>query len=174
MQKFIKIKPIIDYSVRGLCKLSYSGNTKGCPNFNHKEGCPPSALFFDKVFDMNKSIFVIYNKYDLKGFADKMRTKHPGISKKQAECCLYWQNTARKSLTKKVITFLSCHENYFVCMAPYRGIEKDLGKYKDNVIFSPPEAMGVSLTLTMKTIGIELEWPPENVTYQIAIAALKI
>jgi len=35
-----------------------------------------------------------------------------------------------------------------------------------------PEAMGVNVTETMKRVGIELEWPPVNVAYQIALAGI--
>lgn len=32
-----------------------------------------------------------------------------------------------------------------------------------------PEACGVDVTATMKLIGIDLEWPPVNVAYQVAL-----
>jgi hypothetical protein len=35
-----------------------------------------------------------------------------------------------------------------------------------------PEAMGVDITSTMSSIGIELEWPPKNITYQVSIAGV--
>ncbi len=48
----IEINPVIDYSVRRLCVKPYPNHKKGCPNFNKKEGCPPTADFFDKVYDL--------------------------------------------------------------------------------------------------------------------------
>jgi hypothetical protein len=40
------------------------------------------------------------------------------------------------------------------------------------VVFLVPEAHGLNVTATMKSIGIELEWPPKTVTYQIALASV--
>ncbi|KUO63623.1 MAG: hypothetical protein APF84_17375 [Gracilibacter sp. BRH_c7a] len=37
-----------------------------------------------------------------------------------------------------------------------------------------PEAMGVNITETMACAGVFLEWPPENVTYQIALAGIRL
>ena len=82
-----------------------------------------------------------------------MRGKHSNWSKRQLECCLYWQGTARKSLKKKIGEFLCSHSSLF--------------------IVSCPEASGVNLTATMKQIGIDLEWPPKEYTYQIVLAGNK-
>ncbi len=40
------------------------------------------------------------------------------------------------------------------------------------IITVVPEAMGVNVTETMKRVGIELEWPPVNVAYQIAMGGI--
>lgn len=34
-------------------------------------------------------------------------------------------------------------------------------------------AMGVNVTETIEKIGIKLEWPPVDTTYQIALAGIK-
>ncbi|HUS88307.1 MAG TPA: hypothetical protein VMW91_02880 [Desulfosporosinus sp.] len=36
-----------------------------------------------------------------------------------------------------------------------------------------PEAMGVNVTATMKNLGIELEWPPQNVVHKVAIIGIR-
>jgi predicted metal-binding protein len=175
---FIQVTPVIDYSVRGLCCKPYPLHKNGCPNFNHKEGCPPNAKLFDKVFDLNKPIYAIYNVFDFKSHVEKMRAANPGWSQAQLTCCLYWQNGARKQLSTEIFRFLHEHArfdvNLYVAVALYKGLEKDLKHWSDRIIPSPPEAMGVNLTATMKNAGIELEWPPVEKAYQIALAGILI
>lgn len=36
-----------------------------------------------------------------------------------------------------------------------------------------PEGSGVNITETMKNVGINLEWPPKNYTYQIVLAGIR-
>ena len=76
-------------------------------------------------------------------------------SKRQLECCLYWQGTARKRLKERI--------NEFIFLADER-----------YVVNTVPEAMGVNVTETMKRVGIELEWPPVNLVYQIAMAGMEV
>ena len=62
----IRVNPVIDYSVRKLCIKPYYNHPKGCPNFNKKEGCPPTAQYFDKTYDLNQPVYAVYNVFDLK------------------------------------------------------------------------------------------------------------
>lgn len=168
----IQVNPVIDQSVRRLCCKPYQGHRNGCPNFNHKEGCPPGAPIFDKVFDLSKPVYAIYNKFDLKSHVEKMRAAHICWTNAQLTCCLYWQNTARKQLTRELVRFILEHPDYYIAVAHYKGLEKDF-KCFDRIIPSPPEAMGVNVTETMKNVSIFLEWPPETVTYQVALAGIR-
>lgn len=147
-----KIEPVIDYSVRNLCKNSYHNHKYGCPNFGKRKNCPPEAKLFDKVYDLNKPIYAIANKFNFKKHIADMKKKHPKWTKYQLRCCLYWQGRARKQLKELVADFLREHKNY--------------------IVTSCPEAMGVNITETMKQVGIILEWPPENYTYQIVLAGI--
>jgi len=79
-----------------------------------------------------------------------MKENHPGWSDRQAYCCLYWQPRARKQLRAKIEGFLRIHP----------GLK----------IITCPEAQGVNVTATMKLIGIELEWPPREIAYQVVVA----
>ncbi len=146
-----KITPIINYDVIKLCRNPYYNHKNGCPNWNKKEGCPPTKIL-GMVINLNESVFVIFNKFNFKEHVEKMRTKHPSWSKKQLECCLYWQGKARKQLSEKIKIFLELHPNYKVIKCP--------------------EATGVDITSTMKSINVILEWPPINYTYQIALAGI--
>jgi hypothetical protein len=81
----------------------------------------------------------------------RMKEKHPHWTQRQCANCLYWQGRARKQLREKVKKFLK---------------EQNDSRLVPLYI---PEAMGVNVTATMKSIGIELEWPPVTVTYQVAL-----
>ena len=155
---FLAIKPIIDESVRRLCKKPYYNHPKGCPNYGKKKGCPPDVPIFDDVYDLSRPIYAIYNRFDFKGHVDRMKEKHPEWSQRQLACCLYWQGSAKKELNTKIKLFHGAilgwtGINYSICTCP--------------------EAMGVNVTETMRRVGIKLEWPPVNVAYQIAFVAME-
>ena len=158
---FIKVNPIIDYSVRSLCIKPYYNHPKGCPNFNKKEGCPPGAKLFDKYFDLNYPVYAIYNVFDFKSHVEKMRKNPKCISwsEHQLKCLLYWQPKARKKLLVGIKEFIK---------------EFNIKQKLEYEMVTCPEAMGINITETMRNVGIELEWPPVNVTYQIALAGIRI
>lgn len=145
--------PVIDRSVRGLCAKPYPGHPKGCPNFRKKDGCPPAAPLFVDTYDLSKKVVAVWNVFDLAAHVDRMRLKHPDWSWAQLTCCLYWQGTARKSLRDAIK------------LATYELRWDRLG------IETCPEAMGVDVTATMRSIGVELEWPPKTTTVQVALLA---
>ena len=154
MQEFFKpTSLVIDKSVRGLCLKPYPGHPKGCPNFNKKDGCPPQAKMIGDIIDLDKPTYVIYNQYDFGKHLAKMRANNPNWSQRQLECCLYWQGSARKQLKEK--------------------IAKVKSKYPQLEINMCPEACGVNITETMRSLGIELEWFPKNYAYQVAVAGTK-
>jgi predicted metal-binding protein len=123
---------------------------KGCPNFNKRRSCPPFAPIFDIYFCMDE-VWAIWNVFDFGAHVDRMRLLHPDWSERQLVCCLYWQSKARKSLELEIDSFKISHPNLHVTRVP--------------------EAMGVNVTETMRLIGVELEWPPNNFALQIALAA---
>jgi len=153
-QYFVEVIPVIDLGMRKICTQAYPNHPKGCPNYNKSPKCPPQLPRIDQMlaFNIKQPVYAIFNKYDFKAHCDRMRVKHPKWTKRQVECCLYWQGTARKNLREKTNAFIWKHPHYS--------------------IISCPEGAGVNLTETMKRAGIELEWPPVNYTYQIALAGI--
>ena len=147
---FELVKPIIDMTVRSLCQKPYPGHPKGCPNYNRKKGCPPGSLPISKLLNLDRKIYVNWNEFNFHQHCKRMRHAHPMWTERQVRCCLYWQGKARKQLQNEIYKFRQCHPNYCVLY--------------------PPESHGVNVTGTMKRIGIELEWPPMNFAYQVAIA----
>ena len=145
------VKPVIDPDVRKLCVKAYPNHPKGCPNFGKKDCCPPKVSLIADTFKMDAPIYGIWNEYPFGQHVAKMKAAHPDWSERQLACCLYWQGTARKQLKGIIKKFLE-------------------QKGSDLMVTTCPEAQGVNLTATMKSIGVELEWPPREVTYQIALA----
>jgi len=148
-----EVTPVVQPRVRKLCVGAYPNHPKGCPNFNKKDGCPPNVPLIGQTIDLTDTVYAIWNVFPYMEHVEKMRTKHPDWSERQLACCLYWQGTARKQLRAEVRKFLQ---------------ERGAG-WK---ICDCPEAQGVNLTETMKSLGIELEWPPKTVTYQIVLAGV--
>ena len=151
---FTKVKPVIDMSVRKLCRRPYPLHPKGCPNYNKKKGCPPTSLPITKLLNLNKNTYAIWNKFNFWKHRTRMLSLHPRWSDRQTECCLYWQGRARKQLQLECLKFRQTHPN--------------------QLILKVPESHGINVTATMLKIGIELEWPPINFTYQVAIAGKEL
>jgi len=130
-----------------LCISPYPGHTKGCPNFNTRNSCPPRAKELSKVFDMTKRIVLVAVRFDLGEHVLRMSEKHPDWSNKQLVCCLYWQMGVVKKL--KALAARQADDGM--------------------VILTIPEAHGVNITETMKNIGFELEWPPKKYVWKVAL-----
>jgi len=134
-----------------LCRRRYPNHAKGCPNYGRKKGCPPTTRrIFDVLDPLAGPIFAIYNRFDLAAHVRRLKARHPGWTDGQLYCCLYWQPRARKSLRHHIAFFLWTRPGYHVV--------------------ATPEALGVNVTATMQTAGIELEWPPRKVAYQVVLA----
>jgi predicted metal-binding protein len=144
----------IDHSVRNLCSKPYPLHPKGCPNYNKRPTCPPQAALIENIIDLSRRVYVIWTVFDFGLHKQQMKYLHPDWSKRQCECCLYWQSKARKELRNE--------------------IEKRIVSDKNNmIVLACPEAHGVNVTATMASIGEILEWPPITKTYQIAVVGWK-
>ena len=133
-----------------MCRLPYPDHPKGCPNFGMRAACPPEAPKFLDHFN-DSEVWAIWNEFDFAAHCARMRKKHPEWSQRQVECCLYWQGTARKQLEAEIWKFTWGHPKFSVTRCP--------------------EAMGVNITASMELVGVELEWPPQTVAVQVALAA---
>ncbi|OQB78726.1 MAG: hypothetical protein BWX88_05091 [Planctomycetes bacterium ADurb.Bin126] len=151
----IAVTVCVDHAVRKLCWKPYPGHPHGCPNFAQKRGCPPAAPLIETILDLTKPVVAIYNVFDLGAHRERMRAKHPDWTRRQLDCCLYWQPGARKALRAEVAAWIT---------------EQPLGMSGRFQIVATPEATGVNLTETMRSAGIVLEWPPNDFAYQIVLA----
>jgi hypothetical protein len=146
------IEPVYDPEVRHLCPCAYPLHPKGCPNWQKRASCPPDAPLLPEVFDLaSGAMYVIWSSFNFEAHVAGMRARHPDWSQRQLECCLYWQGTARHRLDEEIVAFRNAQATRML-------------------VSRCPEAMGLNVTATMRKIGIELEWPPRTVTYQVALA----
>lgn len=158
--KFRLVKPVINMMVRLLCAKPYPGHRKGCPNFNNKNGCPPTVPMIDHVLDLSEPVWAVWVNFDLAEHRAKMLKLHPEWSRRKLDCCLYWQGTVRKELKHQIANF--CTERLLFNQST-----------KLDVLYRP-EAYGVNVTKTMKNIGVILEWPPVNIVRKIAFIGTPI
>ena len=140
---------VYEKSIQHLCVRPYPNHKKGCPNYNKKRICPPNQLLINEIIDLNKNAYVIYTDFNLGNHVIKMKERHPIWSERQLYCCLYWQKRARKTH----------FEELFKSRVRGRLL---------NIIHCP-EAHGVNVTALMKVVGIELEWPPRNITRIVSL-----
>ena len=149
------VKVVIDPTVRELCCRAYYGHPDGCPNFNKRAGCPPQAPMLNEVLDLAKPIWAVWAEFDLSAHRERMIEKHPKWSKRQLNCCLYWQGSVLKDLRCKVANFCTMRLLYKL----NEGLE----------VLYCPEAMGVNVTATLESVGVKLEWPPEKIVRKVAL-----
>lgn len=93
---WIEVNPVFDNKVIALCLRSYPRHKNGCPNYGNKDICPPNAPILKRYIDPDQEVYAIFNRFEFGEHVDRMYKLHPTWSKRQAECCLYWQGTARK------------------------------------------------------------------------------
>lgn len=147
------VKPVLQNSVRQLCAKPYYNHPKGCPNFNKRCSCPPAAPLLSEFFDLRKRVLAVCIDFNLAQHVETMKARHPNWSRRQCECCLYWQGTVRKKLKQEI--------QYNMTRSPL---------FDDAELISTdcPEAMGCNVTETMKAVGVILEWPPKQIVRKIA------
>lgn len=141
-----------------LCQTPYPGHPKGCPNHGKRKTCPPKAKLWTEKWVRTHHLWVIWTVFDFGKHRRAMRRAHPDWSRRQTECCLYWQGTARRRLKDEIERFLSTEWYDY-------GLRRMMFK-----IETCPEAHGLNVTATMAAIGRILEWPPREKTYQVAVA----
>ncbi len=136
-----------NWGIQSLCKLKYYKHPHGCPNHGVREDCPPNQPLINEVLDFEKEIYVIYTKFKVGKFAERMRLDHLEWSEhpRQWYNPRRWQPRARK-----------LHRNDLTEAIEKTGLTK---------IVLSPEAQGVNVTELMKNIGISLKWgwPPEHI-----------
>ena len=99
-------------------------------------------------FDLAKPVWALWAEFDIAAQARKIKKAHPDWSRRQCVNCRYWQGTVRKFLREAATEWMQR------CKTACPDHANQLA------LISCPEAMGVNVTATMKSIGVKLEWPP--------------
>lgn len=139
---------VIDYEAREWCKLPYLPDHRaGCPNYGKKPTCPPHAPLIEEFLDLTQPHHFLIVRFDLQSHVAKMRERHPGWSRDQLRCLLYWQGTVMKALRAMVAEHLSPGQvNTYI-----------------------PEAMGVNVLLTLENHSFPVERRPETYVAKVAL-----
>jgi hypothetical protein len=152
-KKYIHIpdtKVVVDMSVRGLCCKPYINHPLGCPNFGRKKGCPPNINSFLDNYEKTAELVAI--GFYLSEWIDIRRQEQPDWTDKALGNLRHWQPHVRSHLNELL---LKVNTNGY------------------DPVFAP-EAMGVNVTETCKNVGTNLEWPPKNWVYQVALLGRRV
>lgn len=136
---------VVDSRVRDWCKLPYPGHSKGCPNYSKKLGCPPERPLFASLIETPFTLVAV--SFNLGAWAEQMKEKHPEWSDRQARCCLYWQGKVRKRLRQACERLVT----------------------EDDLVLYTPEATGVNVFETCRTVGLILKRNPQDIVWKVAI-----
>jgi hypothetical protein len=143
---------VIQERAREWCKMAYPDHPNGCPNYGHSEQCPPKVRMVDQVYDLSKKHYFCVVVFDMAAHVQAMAEKHPDWSMRQKRCCLYWQNTVRRSLRT------ICHDKVMVLP----------GAYSFTLI---PEAMGVNVFRTAYRHGLIIRKSAFPLVHKVGLVA---
>ncbi|KKN62620.1 hypothetical protein LCGC14_0510310 [marine sediment metagenome] len=144
---------VIDYRAREWCRLPYPDHPKGCPNFDHKLICPPQVCLIEEFVDLDHSLWLVVESFDLQEHVERMKARHSGWSDRQARNVLYWQGSVNKKLR------LACESHV-----------KTVG----GVWTICPEAMGVNVIQTAKQVGLPIKARPTSLVFKIGLVGFQL
>lgn len=153
---------VIDYRAREWCKLPYGksynifgeiirkqdgsikySHPKGCPKYNSGAfDCPERSPLIEDYLCLDKNMWFIMAKFDIKTDSEYMKRLHPDWSEKTARCVLYWQNSVNRQLIEACRKFIG---------------------FKSLVYTLRPEGMGVHVYKSVKELNIPIETRFEKV-----------
>lgn len=155
---FGPVDVVYSRDIQGLCTRPYHNHKNGCPNFGKRKGkfsdfpaCPPHAPYFPDEYE-TKVLVAVYEILFCEYMA-LMKLKHPDWTDCQLRNPLYWQGYFRTRF-----------KSWVKANVPDDGY---------CAIFVP-EALGVNVTETCSKLGIQLEWPPVDSVFMIALYAKEL
>lgn len=146
----VVVKLRVNLKAREWCKLPYPDHPNGCPNYGKRVTCPPDAPLIYDFLDLDKPVYLISVQFDLASHIEKMLSKHPAWSERQARCVLYWQGSVNKELKTECDIFKKQHPEVVTTICP--------------------EAMGVNVIETARWCGFQVDTKPAKTVYKIALA----
>lgn len=141
---FENITPVIHSKKKSmkLCTQPYYKHSKGCPNFNKKEGCPPNILHISEEYDLT-SLHAFVLRFPFEQYLNLKKEIHPDWTNRALANQRHWQSHLRATL-----------------LSAYK--EEIEEQYPNHTLILNPEAQGINVDETLKTVGIELEWCKQN------------
>jgi predicted metal-binding protein len=133
------------------CTLPYPKHKNGCPNYGHRVTCPPQVGYFLDMF--HPEVYLALLRFDFKEYLSEKKRLHPDWTERAIRNPFHFQTHLRAELSKSTEALLSKPE------------------YQNYKCLYNAEGMGVNLHLTSRLVGVELEWPPKDNMYRIAILA---
>jgi predicted metal-binding protein len=159
-----------------------------CPSYGHSWACPPEAPYLEKEVSSYHKFFLIYVRYDLSKYIDEERLKNPKKSEKKLRNAFFMKNFLRDKLEQEILDFSketqTSYEQKLILWDGFcrvcsnvkdNGCNYDSGdpcRYPDKKRYSM-EAVGIDVTQTVKDLGFDIEWPPNNFVYRFGLICLK-
>jgi predicted metal-binding protein len=91
------ISPIPDYRLLW-CQRKYPRHSKGCPNYNKSDNCPPNVPHGKDQALQYGRYTLIWAHFDLHQFKEIRRTEHPDWSERQLGNSRHWQNQLKRMM----------------------------------------------------------------------------
>ena len=136
------------------CTMPYPRHPNGCPNFGKRPDCPPNIPYFLDIY--NPSVYIASLDFDFEPYLGTKRQIHPDWSDPALRNSRHWQNHLRAELRRHVDMALN---------------KPELLGY---VAVYNPEGMCVNVHRTCENVGLQLEWPPQQHMYRIALLSKKV
>lgn len=125
-------------TVYNLCTQEYYKHSKGCPNFNIKQGCPPHILHISQQYNL-EYINMLLLKFPFSYYISLKQQEHPDWSLRALSNQRHWQNHLKRTLNEH-----------------WSNIKEQYPEYK---VIRNPEGQGVNIQQTLENLNIQLQWP---------------
>lgn len=159
-----------------------------CPHYSRSWACPPEAPYLEEEIKSYSKYILVYTKFDLNQYIEKIQAKHPNRKKNKILSKVYRKGIVRKLCRKEIKKTLSdlsndledvlviWHTHCRLCQLeldkPCSYDDGEPCRYPEKIQYSM-EAVGINVTETAKKIGITLEWPPRNYLYRFGLICTK-
>lgn len=149
-----------------------------CPHYGHSWACPPAAPYMEETLREYARLFVVWAGTDLAARLEEARRARPGWSEERRRARVHatvdeelkaaFQREVKALLARPEVAgrptrVLWCGGSCDVCANPADGgCTYDAGepcRYPDRCRYSM-EAVGIRVSETLATCGVDLEWPP--------------
>lgn len=141
------------------CQRPYR-DKKRCPNYNKNPLCPSDGNknnipFFNDVVLNYSFFYLVYADFDFYKYIQNRSALSPDRTKNQIKCVLYWQNSVKALLKKRIEKIYRSNRNSFYVIGCGSGFNLSFQKK----VYSM-EAVGINVFSTMKLNGVALEINP--------------